>query len=253
MAEQDYRNLVVNLALRYKGCSNGDKLQKRLVDIYNLYLPHPRGYAPKYTDSWCAIFVSANAIMANLTSIIPIECGCGEMVNLAKQKGIWKGMTTPAQGDIIMYDNKKDGWADHTGFVVSVNGNTITTIEGNANGGQCVEKTVQLTDANILGFIRPDYASIAGPAPAPATGFPWYGIVQTEVNLRTSPQNLGPLNWCNIESPTGSKVRHTLKAGEKVKIIGESGNWWQTEITGPYTWTPFIAKTSGGKDIVKRI
>lgn len=252
MNENDIRKLVTDLAARYLGCKTDDETQRFIVDVYNLILPHPRGYKMEYGKKWCAAFVSAIGAMTQLRSVIPFECGAGEMVNLAKAAGSWKGRCTPKPADIIVYDNKPDGWADHVGFVETVSGETMTTIEGNASGGQCVRKTVSLSEPTILGFICPDYASAAD-APEPVSGFPWYGIVQTQVNLRTSPQNLGPLNWCNIEAPTGSPIRHTLKQGETVKIIGESGNWWQTEITGRYTWTPFIAKTSGGKDIVKPI
>ena len=193
------------------------------------------------------MFVSDVGLITNLTSIFPFECGCGEMVNLAKKAGTWKGKVVPQTGDIIMYDQNKDGWADHTGIVEEVGENYITTIEGNVSGGQCCRKTVLMSDEMIMGYICPDYASLC---PVPA--FPWVGKVQVKVDTRTSPAG-GTKNYCNIEDPAGSKIRHALVPGEEVKVIGESGNYWQVEINGRYTWTPFIAKTVSKKDTVARI
>lgn len=103
-----------------------------------------------------------------------------------------------------------------------------------------------------FGFVEKQYIENANPEPKP-TGFPWWGVVQTAVNLRTSPRNLGPLNYCNVESPSGSKIRHILVKGEKVMVIGESGNWWQVKIEGRYTWTPWCAKKDGKMDIISRL
>lgn len=105
-----------------------------------------------------------------------------------------------------------------------------------------------------FGFVEKQYIVNVSEPPAPSpTGFPWLGVVQTAVNTRTSPKNLGVLNYCNIEVPAGSKIRHVLYTGEQVNVIGESGNWWQIEVVGRYTWTPFIAKYDNGKDILKKV
>ena len=267
MTEQEIRKNVVGLEVPYLGMVKGDERHRFICDVYNLHQPLPRGIRADYTMKYCAIQQSAVFQMEQMANLIPFEMGCYEMWQGAKKMGIWHGVPfTPQIGDLIMYDWFKDngkgkmvqdGQPDHVEIVETVENGVLTCIGGNNSGGVCSRRTIALTDNQILGFICPDFASIADgapePEPEPVSGFPWYGIVQTQVNLRTSPQNLGPLNWCNIEAPTGSPIRHTLKQGETVKIIGESGNWWQTEITGRYTWTPFIAKTSGGKDIVKPI
>ena len=249
MTELELRETVTRLAERYIGATTGDALQGRIVGIYNLYTPHPRGYVLKPTDSWCCAFVSAISIMANLTDIIPVECGCGEMVKLAKANGSWKGKCEPKKGDIVMYDweSKRDGWADHTGFVEEVGDNYITTIEGNATGGVCARRSVLKSDENILGYICPDYASKAG-----NKAFPFLGVVLEDVDTRTSPNNYGIFNLCNIECPTGSKIRHALFTGETVEIIGEANGFWQTKVVGRYTWTPFIAKEVDGKETIKK-
>lgn len=248
MNEQEIRNSVLKLAAFYIGCETGDAKQRIIVDTYNDHKPLPRGYKVQYTDSWCATFVSAIAIQANLAEIFPIECGCGEMVNLAKKAGIWKGRDySPKTGDVIMYDwtAKSPGWADHTGFVEEDEGPAILTIEGNTNGGKCARRTVLKSDPQIYGFIAPDYA-------AACSGFPFIGKIQTDVNLRTSPINLGIFNKCKVDRNDGKGIRSVLHQGETVEIIGESGKWWQTRIRGEvYTWTPWIVKTADGIDIVR--
>ena len=44
---------------------------------------------------------------------------------------IQHGVNTARNGDVIVFDWQKNGWADHIGFVESVSGNQVTTIEGN--------------------------------------------------------------------------------------------------------------------------
>lgn len=251
MNEQELRESALTLARFYIGCETGDARHRIIIDTYNDHRPLPRGYKVTYTDQWCATFVSSIAIQADLADIIPLECGCGEMVNLAKAAGIWKGRDyTPKPGDVIMYDwtGKTPGWADHTGFVETDEGPAVVTIEGNAPGGKCARRTVLKSDSQILGYIAPDYAAKA------REPFPFLGIVQTDVNLRTAPINLGPFNKCKVDRNDGRGIRSVLYKGETVEIIGESGKWWQTRIKGEvYTWTPWIAKKTGSMEIIKPI
>lgn len=57
-----------------------DDNHKEIIDMYNSHKPLARGYAVTYTDAWCATFVSAVAIKCSLTDILPIECGCGQVM-----------------------------------------------------------------------------------------------------------------------------------------------------------------------------
>ena len=248
MNEKDLRQTVLALAGRYLGAKTDDQAQHILIDAYNSFFVghYPRGYKLKYTDAWCQPFVEAIAIMSNLADLFPAECGCQEALNLAKQAGTYRDLTyTPQPADVIYFDRNPDGWSDHTGFVKEVKDGKIYTIEGNAQGDECRENVYDKTDVIICGYVAPDYASKV------TDGFPWTGTVQTSVNLRTSPVNLGPMNYCNVESPEGSPIRHVLLKGETVKVIGEHGNWWNVEVTGRYTWKPWCAKYDSGKDIIK--
>lgn len=150
---------ILNVARQYIGCNENDGTHKQIIDIYNSYTPLPRGYKVKYTDNWCAVYLSACAIMAGLANIIPIECSCGNMISLAKQMGIWNedGNITPNVRDIILYDwDKKDGWPEHVGIVEAVSGNQITVIEGNKSDA-VARRTIAVGNASIRGYIHPKY------------------------------------------------------------------------------------------------
>lgn len=163
---------VLNVARSWIGRNEGDGSHKYIIDLYNSVKPLPRGYMVKYTDHWCSTFVSAVAIKAGATDIIPRECGCEKQIELCKAMGIWieDGTITPRVGDIIFYnwdDNTQPntGYADHVGIVESVGGYTITVIEGNMNE-KVGRRNIRIGHGNIRGYARPRYsASSSGNVP----------------------------------------------------------------------------------------
>ena len=62
MTEQQVRELVVSTARAWLGKIERDGSHREIIDLYNAHKPLARGYAVKYTDAWCATFVSAVAI-----------------------------------------------------------------------------------------------------------------------------------------------------------------------------------------------
>ena len=159
-----YASKIVEQAKAWLGKNEADGSHKAIIDLYNSHKPLARGYKVKYTDDWCATFVSAVAIKLGYTDIIPTECGCEKMTELFKKLGRWKENDAykPSPGDIIFYDwqdsGKGDckGWADHTGIVEKVSGSTITIIEGNINEGVS-RRTKKVDDKYIRGYGVPKY------------------------------------------------------------------------------------------------
>ncbi len=80
---------VLNQARAWIGLNEKDGSHQQIIDVYNGHKPLARGYKVKNNDNWCATFVSACAIKTGLTDVIPLECSCGNMINLAKNMGIW--------------------------------------------------------------------------------------------------------------------------------------------------------------------
>lgn len=158
------RSSILTLAKSWIGNKESDGSFKFIIDLYNSFKPHPRGYKLKYTDSWCAGTVSALAIKLGYTDIIPVECSCYYMIQKAQEMGIWKesDFYIPFPADIIMYDwddkgsGDCGGVPDHVGIVEKVEGDTITVIEGNYSNA-VKRRTLKVNGRYIRGFITPKY------------------------------------------------------------------------------------------------
>lgn len=160
------RSAVVKRAQSWIGCKESDGSHKKIIDVYNNHKPLARNYKVKYTDSWCATFVSAVSIKCGYTAIIPTECGCGQMIELFKDLGEWKESDSykPSAGDVIFYDwddsGKGDdtGWPEHVGIVEKVSGSKITVIEGNKSNA-VGRRTIAVSGKYIRGYGVPKYGT----------------------------------------------------------------------------------------------
>ena len=168
MTELEVRQKVLNTAKQYLGCKESDGSHKKIIDIYNGHKPLARGYAVKYTDAWCATFVSAVSILCGYTDIMFTECGCGAMIQLYQNAGRWQERDdyVPSPADIIMYDwddsgnDDCGGYPEHVGLVESVSGNTIKVIEGNKSDAVGY-RTLAVNGRYIRGYCLPNYAAKA--------------------------------------------------------------------------------------------
>lgn len=165
MTEKQLRAKIVATAVAWLGCKEANGSHRPIIDIYNARRPLPRGYKVKYTDAWCATYVSAVAIKADVADILPRECGCGAQIALFEQIGRWmeRDNYTPAPGDVLYYDWDDGGTGDctgapeHVGIVTAVEGKKITIIEGN-KGNAVAYRTMQVNGKYIRGYGLPDYA-----------------------------------------------------------------------------------------------
>lgn len=113
-----------------------------------------------YDDSWCDAFVTVIADRVGAAELIGRECGVQRHIELFKSMGIWLGQQRPLVGDIVCFDWDGYGFADHIGFVESVKGEKITTIEGNTQ--RVVGRQTYLWDDwRIKGYARPKYGSVS--------------------------------------------------------------------------------------------
>lgn len=158
-------NKVLEQAKAWIGKKESDGSHQAIIDVYNAHKPLARGYKVKYTDAWCATFVSAVAIKAGCTDIIPTECSCPRQIELFKQLGTWveSDSRTPNPGDIIYYDwedsGKGDntGTSDHVGIVEKVADGKITVIEGNYSNS-VKRRSLAVNGKYIRGYGVPKYA-----------------------------------------------------------------------------------------------
>lgn len=195
-------NTILDVARGWLGCKESNGTHKKIIDVYNAHKPLARGYKVKYTDSWCATFVSACAIKCGYTDIILTECSCNQMINGFKKIGRWceDDAHVPSPGDIIFYDwqdngvGDNKGSSDHVGIVEKVEGNTITVIEGNKNDA-VARRTIKVNGKYIRGYGLPKYdtnATNTSTAPSKSqtntsNDLGTYMITASDLKVRTGP------------------------------------------------------------------
>lgn len=172
VTEAEARQKVVSIMQGWVGLKRSNRSHAQIIDTYNAHKPLPRGYKVSYTDEYCATTVSAAAIRAGYTDIMPVECSCRKLIEQAQKMGIWieNDAYVPAPGDLILYDwqdgadfprTDNKGAPDHVGMIEKVRNNTETIIEGNMSGGIVGRRTLAVNGRYIRGYICPNYASKA--------------------------------------------------------------------------------------------
>ena len=160
---------IIDTARYYLGCCERDHTHKPIIDIYNTIVPLPRKYKLKYTDAWCAAFVSAIAKLNDALDIIPPECSCYYMMEAFQNISEWveSDAYMPESGDVIFYDwqdtdgdTDNTGSPDHVGYVEFVQGGKIVTIEGNYNDA-VQRRVLDINGKYIRGFGTPHYDDVS--------------------------------------------------------------------------------------------
>lgn len=136
--------------------NNGDNhnpFAQYLDTIEGFYNGKKDGYA------WCDIFcdfcfVKAYGVETAKKMINHNDCGAGCIFSARAYRDIGRFDKTPQVGDQIFYGSV--GNETHTGIVVEVNGDTVTTIEGNF-GDKVGSRTIKVNDSSIAGFGHPLY------------------------------------------------------------------------------------------------
>lgn len=110
-------------------------------------------------NPWCVMF--CDWVFNQAKVALPTRtASCTTLMNAAKAAGMW--VTAGFKpGDVVIYDWGKDRVPDHCGIVESVDGLSITAIEGNtavgndSDGGEVMRRVRQISQ--ILGAVRPVY------------------------------------------------------------------------------------------------
>lgn len=157
-------NDIIKIAQSWVGRKESDGSHKEIIDVYNSQKKLPRGYKVKYTDAWCATFVSALFVKAGATDLIATECSCEKMIAGMKSLGIYieNENRKPSIGDIVFYDWKDNGagncvgYSNHVGIVESVSGDIFVVIEGNKYNA-VDRRTCKVNQKYLRGFAVPKY------------------------------------------------------------------------------------------------
>lgn len=240
MTEEIIRQNLISKSQEYIGLTICDERHMDILNTYNSNVPLPRGFAVQPNNKWCATFVTAMEIKENMVDLIGGgECGCGELVNIAKEMGIFfRKPFIPKIGDIIMYDFDLDGWSDHTGFVESCDGNLIKTIEGNVQN-TVLERVIDYSDKVILGFIAPDYASKEFDDSVYNKIPKGIGTVTDFVWTKSAPSYNSADAWFML----GSNRQNCLGQNNMVDYCDSASDengkrWCYIAVLGQYVWIP---------------
>lgn len=241
------------------------KTSNTVVDDKTKFLDTARSYIGKngayvcktklgfnYIVDWCAYAVSA--IMKDCGFIGKYQGGIYSYAsdnarNDNGKYGTWflKGSKSPQSGDLIMFKyasftNSIDKYsASHIGIVESVNGNTITTLEGNVDGDNAnwaetssfKRKTRYLSNSDIYSFFRLNWE-------------------KTTTSTSTSTTNTTTTNKTNIqvtELSSATTVNYSVKVTSNDGVNIRAGASATKTILGaaPYNTILKVTKqTSGG-------
>lgn len=224
MTENELRAKVVAQARSWLGCKESNGSHKKIIDLYNSHKPLARGYPVKYTDAWCSTFASAVAIACGLTDIIPTECGCEKHIQLFKRFGSWEenDAYVPKPADYIFYDwddngvGECTGAADHIGIVETVNGNSMTIIDGNMSNA-VGRRNLKVNARYIRGYGIPNYARKAtstGPVVLPSVP-----ATAADISVGDVLQFTGSKHYTNANAINGSAANPG-----KAKVTAISAN-----------------------------
>ena len=155
---------IIALARKQVGVSEQPAGSNNVKYNTDYYGHHVEGGA----YAWCVVFIWWLFDFYHLNSEF---CGgtktayCPFVVNYAKNNGAW--ITDPSKfraGDCLLFDWNGDNVADHIGLLVSWNGASGQTIEGNA--GDAVSLCTRSV-GQIIGAYRPAYRNAEIPAETP--------------------------------------------------------------------------------------
>lgn len=144
MTYSDYASLFI-------GVKQGSNKHKLIVNRYNEITPLPRGYKVKYSDNWCATFVSFILVSCGCTKKV-FECSAERMFRKMKKYQI-EDNTKGKSNDIIFYDWDKNNWSDHVGIIQRTSGHYYYVIEGNKSKAVGVRK-INKTSQSIKAICR---------------------------------------------------------------------------------------------------
>ena len=147
---------VINIAKKYVGVCEDPPNSNKVVFNTKFYGREVSGA----NYPWCCAFIWYIHNEAGVD--IKKTASCAELGTWFKNNGKFK-TSDPKVGDIVFFKfSGSSRWTNHVGLVIEVNGNTLTTIEGNTssdnkgsqnNGGMVAIRTRKI-NSSVVGFGR---------------------------------------------------------------------------------------------------
>ena len=153
LLSEEYSDLWASLSV--PGVGSDDIVAVALSQVGNVGgQPYWSWYGFSSRVEWCACFVSWCSKQCGYieSGAMPKFSYCPTGVEWFRSRGQWLDRNSiPPAGSVIFFDWGGDGVADHVGIVEFCDGNTVYTIEGNANNA-CKQLSYAVGDRRILGY-----------------------------------------------------------------------------------------------------
>lgn len=160
-SEIGYHEKASNNQLNDKTANSGGSNWTKYAEYIDSFAGFYNG--PKNGYPWCDVFVDYLFVkifgekLGREMLCQPeksMGAGCLYSAQYYKDAGRWH-RTSPNPGDQIFF-SYSSGEYSHTGIVEEVNGNSVTTIEGNTSD-QVARKTYSINDFGIVGYGTPNW------------------------------------------------------------------------------------------------
>lgn len=209
-AEIGYKEKASNSNLDDKTANVGsNNWTKYARDLHaaGYYNGNKNGYA------WCDVFVDwcfyqlagKDAKKAQEIECQTGDCGAGCVYSARYYRNQNRFYTSnPQPGDQIFFGSTGD--EEHTGIVETVNGSTITTIEGNSSD-QVIRRTYSISNSRIVGYGRPKFES-SNTSEAPVT--PTIPSTSVSFKVGDTVNFTGSLHYGSSNAKSGSKCKSGL-------------------------------------------
>ena len=147
---------VINIAKKYVGVCEDPPNSNKVVFNTKFYGREVSGA----NYPWCCAFIWCIFNEAGIN--IKRTASCMMLGDWFKQEGKYH-KDNPQVGDIVFFKfSGSSRWTNHVGLVIEVNGNTLTTIEGNTssdnkgsqNNGGMVAIRIRKINSSVVGFGR---------------------------------------------------------------------------------------------------
>lgn len=142
----------------HEGASNWNKYSEN-PDVIKLlgWKPQNHPWCDTFTDvAFCINFGLENASQMTYQPIGKGSAACRYSAQFFKDNGAF--FYKPQVGDVIFFIS--GGAINHQGIVTAVNGNTITTVEGNSSDAVS-RRNYTIGDSRIAGYGRPKWSVVA--------------------------------------------------------------------------------------------
>lgn len=200
------------------GANNFTKYARDLAS-FGYYNGSKQGFA------WCDVFVDwcfLKMCGGNPTIAQNLQCqtgpfgaGCAYSAQYYKQQNRWS--STPVLGAQIFF--YASGTINHTGIVSAVNGDTVTTIEGNTSE-QVVTRTYNINNKSIAGYGLPKYTEKKKEEQNIFTPYK-VKITAKKLNIRQKPD----MNSAVINIATQGQIKEIVAEENSFGKLGNEDGW----------------------------